>query len=124
MMEFIFIHVIKRDAPNTKEELADEASHEKKIQVEVNSEKILLATIQIEAFVSEKIGSPDEIGAVMVLKNHGLKNVDRFPGVELWLEILQKKYSLKSTYLIGGKKEVIQELVTKFKRNYPEIRIR
>jgi len=72
----------------------------------------------------KKIGSPDEIGAVMVLKNHGLKNVDRFPGVELWLEILQKKYSLKSTYLIGGKKEVIQELVTKFKRNYPEIRIR
>ena len=121
MMEFIFINVVKRDAPNTKEELAEEASHEKKIQVEVNSEKILLAKVQIEAFVSEKIGSPDEIGAVMILKNHGLKNVEKFPGVELWLEIITKKHSLNSFYLIGGKKKVIQELAKKFKRNYPMI---
>lgn len=122
-MEFIFVNAIKREATNANEELVEEATQEKKILVEVNSEKVLLAKIQIAAFVSEKIGSPDKIGAVLVLKNHGLKNVEKFPGVELWLEIITKKHSLNSFYLIGGKKKVIHELVAKFKRDYPEIKI-
>ena len=122
-MEFIFITVLKLDAPNYKEELIEEVSTKKKILVRVNSEKIVLTKKKIVAFISENIGSPDEIGAGLVLKSHGLKNIQKFPEVELWLEIIQKIHSEKSFYLIGGKKEVILALITLVKQNYPGIKI-
>lgn len=123
MMEFIEVNGVRLYAPEFREELIEEAFQRKKILVAVNAEKILMADRSFAEFISDNIGYPDGIGAVMVLKKHGLRTVEKIPGVELWLDIIQSKHREKTFYLIGGKEEVIQETVSKLKSQFPEITI-
>lgn len=123
MMEFIEVNGVRLYAPEFREELIEEAFQRKKILVAVNAEKILMADRSFAEFISDNIGYPDGIGAVMVLKKHGLRTVEKIPGVELWLDIIQSKHLEKTFYLIGGKEEVIQETVSKLKSQFPEITI-
>jgi len=47
----------------------------------------------------------------------------KIPGCELWLDIIQEYYKEKSFYLVGGKKEIIQETVKKLNSEFPGINI-
>lgn len=106
------------------EELLDTVTHEKKILVAINAEKILHATDQTREIINNNIGYCDGTGAVMALKKHGVDNVVKIPGCELWLKIVEVLYKEgKSFYLVGSKQEVIQGTIAKLKQNYNGIRI-
>ncbi|NVJ48616.1 MAG: WecB/TagA/CpsF family glycosyltransferase [Cytophagia bacterium] len=122
-MEYIVVNGVKLFAPDNRSHLINEAFRQKKILVAVNAEKILMADRHFADFISENIGYPDGIGAVMLLRKHKLNFVEKIPGVELWLEIIRTGYKEKSFYLVGGKEEVIQETVSKLRMEFPGISI-
>lgn len=106
------------------EELLDTVAHKKKILVAINAEKILHATDQTREIINNNIGYCDGTGAVMALKKHGIDNVVKIPGCELWLKIVEALYKEgKSFYLVGSKQEVIEEAVAKLKQEYDGIHI-
>ena len=106
------------------EELLDTVAHKKKILVAINAEKILHATDQTREVINNNIGYCDGTGAVMALKKHGIDNVVKIPGCELWLKIVEALYKEgKSFYLVGSKQEVIEEAVAKLKQEYDGIHI-
>ena len=106
------------------EELLDTVTHEKKILVAINAEKILHATDQTREIINNNIGYCDGTGAVMALKKHGVDNVVKIPGCELWLKIVEALYKKdKSFYLVGSKQEVIEKTVSQLKQDYPEVNI-
>lgn len=98
------------------------ATH-KGILIAINAEKILHATSQTRSIINRNVGYCDGAGAVMALKRKGYNGVCKIPGCELWLKIIERFRNEKSFYLIGGKKEVIEETVAKLRTEYPEIRI-
>jgi len=106
------------------DELLDFAADKNKILVAINAEKILHATDQTRDIINRNIGYCDGTGAVMALKKHGCKNVQKIAGCELWLKIVEKLYQ-KGTkfYLVGSKQEVIDEVVTKLGKEYQGINI-
>ena len=106
------------------EELLDTVSHQKKILVAINAEKILHATDQTRDIINRNIGYCDGVGAVMALKKHGADNVVKIAGCELWLKIVEALYKEgKSFYLVGSKQEVIEETIAKLKQEFEGINI-
>lgn len=109
---------------SSADELIDFVDKEKGILVATNAEKILLATDQTKQIINDNIGYCDGEGAVRALKRHGLKQVARIAGCDLWLKIIERKYPRgASFYLVGTTEEIIQETVAKLKIGYPNINI-
>lgn len=121
-MESRIINGIKCFSPSTRDELIDYALDKKAILVAVNAEKILHATPLSRELINRNIGYPDGIGAVWGLKNKGVNTI-KIPGCELWLDIINKHYINKTFYLIGGKENVINETVSKLKKEFLGIKI-
>lgn len=116
------INGIKIYAPNSKEEFLNYIKNNKKILVAVNAEKIMKADRHTKRIINANFGYPDGIGAVWALKRKGNKTI-KIAGCDLWLEIINKYYSTKSFYLVGGSKNVINKTVTKLKKEFPGINI-
>lgn len=114
---------IKTYSPSSREQLMEFAFMNKSILVAVNAEKILHADDNFRYLINRNLGYPDGIGAVMALKQKGVKDVVKIPGCELWLDIIKKYYKSKTFYLVGGKQEVIEETVAKLRLNFPGIEI-
>jgi len=110
-------------APKSRDELIIHAIDNKSILVAVNAEKILHATEQSRAIINRNCGYPDGIGAVWALKKKGFKNVEKIPGCELWLNIVERYNKTKTFYLIGGKQETVENTVFKLRQQYSEIDI-
>jgi UDP-N-acetyl-D-mannosaminouronate:lipid I N-acetyl-D-mannosaminouronosyltransferase len=111
-------------SPSSRDELISYAFEKKSILIAVNAEKILHATVSSREIINRNIGYPDGIGAVWGLKKKGVKNVEKIPGCELWLNIIEKYYNTNTTfYLIGGKNEVINETIKKLKNDFSGIKI-
>lgn len=110
-------------APESRNELIDFAFEHKKIMVAVNAEKILHATHESRSIINRNLGYPDGIGAVWALKKKGFSGAVKIPGCELWLDVIQRYYTEKSFYLVGGKQEVIDETVKKLKEEFKGINI-
>ena len=106
----------------SKDEFLDYINNEKKILVAINAEKILKEDIKLKNIINENIGYPDGVGAVMALKQKGLK-ATKIPGSEFWLDIINRYQNEKSFYLIGTTTEVIESTVKKLKQDYPNINI-
>lgn len=105
------------------DELIDFAIKEKKMLVAVNAEKILHATEQTKSIMARNIAYSDGMGTVMALRKRGIPAV-KIPGCELWLKIVERLVlENKSFYLVGSKQNVIDEVVTKLKLQYPSINI-
>jgi UDP-N-acetyl-D-mannosaminouronate:lipid I N-acetyl-D-mannosaminouronosyltransferase len=83
----------------SRDELIDFAVEEKKILVAINAEKILKNEEKLIQLINNNIGYPDGIGAVKALKQKGFKKAIKIPGVELWLDIIRKKYKEKTFIL-------------------------
>jgi len=122
-MESEKLNGVITSAPKSRKELMDFALTQKSILVAINAEKILHANNESRAIINRNVGYPDGIGAVMALKKKGCENVVKIPGCELWLDIIQEYYKEKSFYLVGGKKEIIQETVKKLNSEFPGIKI-
>tara|TARA_B100001939_G_C16918735_1_gene608227 strand:+ start:668 stop:1366 length:699 start_codon:yes stop_codon:yes gene_type:complete len=110
-------------APNSREELIDYAMNNKLILIAINAEKIIHANNKLKNLINRNVGYPDGIGAVIALKKKYKKNIIKIPGCELWLDIINNFYKSKSFYLIGGKKNIINETVKKLKINFSGIKI-
>lgn len=122
-MDSTFINGLKIFSFSSRKELIDFVSHEKKILIAINAEKILNATNQMRELINNNIGYCDGIGAVWALKRKGLKNTVKIPGCELWLDIIKWNYNNKSFYLVGSKQEVIEKTESKLKKEFSEINI-
>lgn len=122
-MKSVYINSINTFAPKSRQDLIDYALDHKKILVAVNAEKILNATDQSRNIINRNVGYPDGIGAVWALKKNGLKDTVKIPGCELWLDIIAHSYKNKSFYLVGGKKQVINDTIKKLKKEFKGINI-
>lgn len=105
------------------DEIVDYAKEQKGLLIAINAEKILHATDQTRDIINRNIGYSDGIGAVMALKKHGV-NAVKIPGCELWLKVVERLApSGNRFYLVGSKQEVIEETVSKLKKEFPDINI-
>ena len=123
-MEFKIINGIKTYCPSSRADLIQYAFDRKKTLVAVNAEKILNSNKEVRNFINNNIGYADGIGAVLFLKQNGVKNAFKIPGVELWLDIVKANYKKKSFYLIGGKQEIIESTVNKLRFEFKGIVIK
>lgn len=106
------------------DEIVDYISEKKRLLVAINAEKILHISSQMREIISCNVGYSDGIGAVMALKKHGCTDAVKIPGCELWLKIVENRYKSGATfYLVGSKQEVIEETVSKLRREYEGINI-
>lgn len=105
------------------DELIDYSENCKKLYLSLNAEIIIKATREIADIINNHVGYADGFGAVKVLKSKGVKDVERIPGCELWLEFVKRHHSDRSFYLIGATEETIQATVAKLKEMYPDINI-
>lgn len=121
-MENKIINNININSFNSKNEFLEYIQNQKKILIAINAEKILKEDERLRNIINENIGYPDGVGAVMALKQKGLKAV-KIPGSEFWLDIINKYQNEKSFYLIGTTTEVIESTVKKLKLEYPNINI-
>lgn len=114
---------VKTYVPSSRNELIDYVMEHKRILVAVNAEKIYHATDATRAIINRNVGYADGVGAVWALKGKGHKNVDKIPGCELWLNIIERYQDTKTFYLVGGKEEIIQKTVHKLKDDYAQLNI-
>lgn len=114
---------VKTYVPHSRNELIEYVMEHKSILVAVNAEKIYHATDATRAIINRNVGYADGVGAVWALKRKGHKNVDKIPGCELWLNIIERYQDQKTFYLVGGKEEIIQKTVDRLKNDYPQIHI-
>ncbi|WP_405576076.1 WecB/TagA/CpsF family glycosyltransferase [Winogradskyella sp. Asnod2-B02-A] len=122
-MEAKSLNGVMTFAPTSRKELMQYAFDNHKIMVAVNAEKILHATNESRALINRNMGYPDGIGAVWALQKKGAGKVVKIPGCELWLDVVQGYYKVKSFYLVGGKQEIIDATISKLKSEYNGINI-
>ena len=96
----------------------------KNLYISLNAEIIYKAKDEIASIINNHVGYADGFGAVKVLKSKGVKEVERIPGCELWLELIKRHHSDRTFYLIGATEETIQTTVAKLKEMYSDISIR
>jgi UDP-N-acetyl-D-mannosaminouronate:lipid I N-acetyl-D-mannosaminouronosyltransferase len=123
MSNSCLINDIKTYSFKSKNELIEFVNDKKTILIAINAEKIIYAKKSLSEIIKKNIGYPDGIGAVWALKKRGFKDAIKIPGVELWLDIIEKYNNNKSFYLVGAKQDVIFKTVEKLKNNYPGIEI-
>ncbi len=121
-MNHKIINNYKINAFESKERFLQEIESNKTILVAMNAEKIIKNDDKLKAIVNNNIGYADGIGAVLALRNKGVKAI-KIAGSEFWLDIVNTFKKEKKFYLIGSTEEVIQSTVKKLQREYPEIKI-
>ena len=123
MADFRIINGIKIYGFKSKDELMEFSSDQKKLLVAVNAEKIYNATEELKEVINLNIGYPDGVGAVWALHQKGMKQAVKIPGVELWLEFVNKFNKDKTFYFIGAREEIIQSTIKKLKIDFPGIKL-
>nr|WP_244545427.1 WecB/TagA/CpsF family glycosyltransferase [Algoriphagus locisalis] len=123
MPDFRIINGIKIYGFQSKSELIEFATHQNKLLVAVNAEKIYNADPELKEVINQNIGYPDGVGAVWALNQKGISNVTKIPGVELWLEFIRVFHPTKSFYFIGAREDVIQGTIKKLKEEFPGIKL-
>lgn len=108
---------------NSADQLLEYVDGNKGILVAINAEKILHATDATRGIINRNIGYCDGVGAVMAIKQKGIKDVCKIAGCELWLKIIERYHKEKSFYLVGGKQDVIDQTIQKLKQDFPDINI-
>lgn len=114
---------VKTYVPRSRNELLDYVMEHKSILVAVNAEKIYHATNATRAIINRNVGYPDGVGAVWALRRKGHQKVDKIPGCELWLNIIERYNDSKTFYLVGGKEEIVQNTVNRLKADHPQIKV-
>jgi len=122
-MQYKLLNGVQTFAPNSREDLINFALKGNKILIALSADKILHANEATRNIINRNVGYPDGIGAVIALKQKGLKNAIKIPGCELWLDIIGTLYKKKTFYLVGGEEEIITTVIKKLKLEYPGINI-
>lgn len=95
----------------------------KGLLVAVNAEKVAKATDETRTIVNDNIGYADGAGVVVAMHKLGYPDTVRIPGCDLWLNLIQESYKEKTFYLIGSKQGVIDETISKLRKEFEGIRI-
>lgn len=95
----------------------------KGILVAVNAEKVTRATDQTREIVNNNIGYADGAGVVVAMHKMGISEAVRIAGCDLWLNIINESYKKNSFYLVGGKQDVIDDVVDKLRQDFEGINI-
>lgn len=122
MIEKVKLRDIYTFAFPTRDSLLEYIEDKKQILIAVNAEKILKDNPKLHRIINDNIGYSDGVGAVMALKQKGLKAV-KIPGAEFWLDIIGRFEKEKSFYLVGSSTDVIEKTVEKLKKDFPLINI-
>lgn len=88
--------------------------------IALNAEKLVKEDQKLRVLINQNIGYPDGIGPVMALKKKGYE-AEKIPGAEFWLDIVEQFYPQKAFYLVGAKQYVIEDTVSKLKKDFPGI---
>ena len=119
----VLVNGIKIYPFESMEQMLDYISDKKSILIAINSKKIRIADDNLRDLVNDNIGYIDGVGAIMAVKDKGVKTAARIPGCDLWLEIIRRRVVDSSFYFIGGTQEVIDAVISKLKVEYPDINI-
>lgn len=122
-MKYGKINGIKIFAPSSRGQLLNFALEQKRILIAINAEKILHATDDTRLLINANIGYPDGIGTVFALRDVGIKDAQKIPGCEFWLDVIRAQFLSKTFYLVGGKEEVVNETVRKLRHEFDGINI-
>lgn len=104
------------------DEVIDFVDERKGALVAVNAIKIVHDT-ELHPLINRNIGYCDGSGPVMALKQKGFSEAVKIAGCDLWLKIVERHAKDSAFYLVGAKREVIEETVNKLKQEYPGINI-
>ncbi len=108
---------------SSADELIDAADARKGILVAVNAEKCMNAKPDLIEVINDNIGYCDGAGAVKAARRKGFPKAQRTPGCELWLHIIRRFHASRSFYLVGSRTEVVEEVVSKLRTEFPGINI-
>ena len=122
-MEKISLNGVEVYPFTSEEQLLSYVDEHTGILVAINAEKILHATDETRSIINRNVGYCDGAGAMLALRQKGVKDACKIPGCELWLKIVARFYKEKTFYLVGGKQEIIDETVAKLRQEYPGINI-
>lgn len=122
-MEKVTLNGVQVYPFTSEDELLSYIDMHKGILVAINAEKILHATNETKAIINRNVGYCDGSGAQLAIKQKGHNNAIKIPGCELWLRIVDKFKDSKTFYLVGSKPEIIEETVSRLRREYPSINI-
>lgn len=94
--------------------------------VAINAEKIISAGRDpniLRTINSATLRYADGIGVVLVMRRKGIRSA-RIPGVELWESLMARaEKSQLPVYLIGATPAVIEEVITRLRKQFPNISI-
>lgn len=122
-MEKVNIKGVQLFPFQSREQIVDYLNVNPGILVAINAEKILHANEQTRNIINRNIGYCDGAGPLLLLRKMGFTKAIKVAGCELWLSIVKQLHKTKTFYLVGGKQEVIDETVTKLKKEYEGINI-
>lgn len=103
---------------HSKEQFLQYISKNKKIYIAINISKLYNTSKDLIDIINNNIGYPDGIGALLALKlyNH---HVNKLPGCELWLDLINYLDKQNSYYLIGGTHKVLDRVKLKLNIDFP-----
>lgn len=122
--ESIVINGVKLYLFTSFDEVVTSVLESPSILIAINAGKINKANDETRSLINRNIGYSDGIGAVKALQRFGFNNACKLPGCELWLKIIERLYkSNKTFYLVGGKQEIIEDVIRKLNIDYKGINI-
>ena len=122
-MEKISLRGVELFPFTSYDDAIDYIDSHKGILVAVNAEKVLSAAT-LKDVINSNVGYCDGAGVQLALRrNHCQPNACKIAGCELWLKIISRFAGKKSFYLVGGRQEVIEEIVAKLRSEFPGIDI-
>lgn len=122
-MNYFFLNKKRTYAFNSKTQFLDFIKQKKTILIALNAEKLNNTNKQLEEIINNNIGYPDGVGAVFALRKNGLKSI-KIPGVEFWLDIIERFQKEKTFYFVGASQEVIDKTINKLQVQFPKINIK
>ncbi|MDE6306432.1 MAG: WecB/TagA/CpsF family glycosyltransferase [Muribaculaceae bacterium] len=122
-MDSVDLRGIRIYPASEPEELIDFAVARKGILVAVNAEKMAKATPALKSLINDNIGYCDGSGVVIAARQAGAMNARKIAGCELWLEIIRRKYTDSTFYIVGGRPDVFAATVKRLGEDFPGIRI-
>ncbi len=123
MLQTIELRGIKVYPFTSEAELLNYVDERKGLLVALNAEKVLHSKDEMRNIINRNIGYCDGAGVELALKKKGIKNACKIAGCELWLKIIERWAGEKSFYFVGAKQEVIDEVIIKLKKDFPNINI-
>jgi UDP-N-acetyl-D-mannosaminouronate:lipid I N-acetyl-D-mannosaminouronosyltransferase len=119
MLKSVKINGLKIYGFESKKDLIECIDDKKVILISAAAESIIRNDKNFNDIAEGHIAYPDGIGAVMALKQKGIKST-KIPGAELWLDVL-KANPEKQLYLLGSSHSVIKNTAEKIKIDFPNL---